>query len=225
MPATVLLDVEGTLGSRSFVRDVLFPYAHARLPFWLREHGDAPRVAALLDTLRAEAGTPDATRRELVTTLRGWMDDDRDLTPLKTLQGLIWQDGFEQGAFTAHLYRDAYKALKRWHRAGHTLAIYSNGSVGAQRLYVARTYWGDLSGWFSGFFDSEVGPKTDPISYGRICETLGADPPSVLFCSDEVEELDAAKALGLQTVQIARDDQPPSADHPLHTTFDDVDPA
>src|SRR5919106_6973847 len=124
----VLTDIEGTTSSTSFVKDVLFPYARRALPRFVRDHGSDPEVRCWLDAVAVESGCmcDDAMIAEV---LQGWIDEDRKHTALKALQGLIWARGYRSGVFTAHVYPDAAEALKRWHAAGHTLAVYSSGSA------------------------------------------------------------------------------------------------
>jgi enolase-phosphatase E1 len=69
----------------------------------------------------------------IVETLQGWIDQDRKHTALKALQGLIWEAGYRDGDFTAPLYPDVAPALRAGTRR-HPLAVYSSGSVPAQKL-------------------------------------------------------------------------------------------
>ena len=95
----------------------------------------------------------------IVETLQGWIDQDRKHTALKALQGMIWLDGYRNADFTAHVYADAADALPRWHAAGHPLAVYSSGSIAAQKLFFGNSDAGDLTPLFSGWFDTEVGAQ------------------------------------------------------------------
>jgi enolase-phosphatase E1 len=220
----VLTDIEGTTSSLSFVKDVLFPYARARIGDFVREQRDDPEVARLLDDARAEAGDPAMDLEAVIAALTRWIDEDRKVTPLKALQGLIWEAGYRDGDFQGHLYPDAAEALRRWHAAGLALYVYSSGSVHAQRLLFGHTPAGDLTPLFSGWFDTRVGAKGDPESYRRIAAETGLPPPSVLFLSDVTAELDAARAAGMATVRLVRDAQPdPAAAHPEVRTFSAIE--
>ena len=199
----ILTDIEGTTSSISFVKDVLFPYARRALPGFVKARGQDPAVRKWLDAVAAENGgmCDDAM---IVEVLQGWIDEDRKHTALKALQGMVWADGYRNADFTAHIYPDAAPALRQWHSAGLPLYVYSSGSVPAQRLFFGHSAAGDLTSLFSGWFDTEVGGKREAGSYRRIAETIGLPPHEVLFLSDIVEELDAAREAGLQTILVDR---------------------
>ncbi|MGY1459053.1 acireductone synthase [Luteimonas sp. A534] len=203
MKTTILTDIEGTAGSISFVREVLFPYARRELPRFVREHGREPEVRRWLDQVATEHGAvcDDAV---IVEVLQGWIDEDRKHTALKALQGLMWTEGYRRADFTAHVYPDAVEGLRRWHDAGHRLAVYSSGSVPAQKMFFGHSDAGDLLPLFEAFFDTEVGGKREAASYARIATELGREAGSILFLSDVVAELDAARDAGLRTVLVDR---------------------
>jgi enolase-phosphatase E1 len=217
MSAVILTDIEGTTSSISFVRDVLFPYARRALPGFVRQHGQDPEVRRWLDQVAIENGGV-CSDDVIVETLQGWIDEDRKHTALKALQGLVWEAGYRNADFTAPLYPDASAKLRDWHAAGHTLAVYSSGSVPAQKLLFAHTDAGDMTSLFSGWFDTAVGHKRDAESYRRIAADLGGDAGNIVFLSDVVEELDAARDAGMRTVLIdRREDYPvPRAGDGLH---------
>ena len=156
---------------------------------------DDPEVAAIL----AEVPGPDP-----VATLRGWMAEDVKATPLKTLQGMIWEAGFRDGRLRGHLWPDVAPCLRAWHAAGLTLAVYSSGSVAAQKLLFGHSEAGDLLPLFAGFFDTKVGHKREAASYAAIAAAMRVPPGAILFLSDVAEELDAAAASGLGTCQLVR---------------------
>lgn len=192
----VLTDIEGTTSSIAFVAETLFPYARAALPAYVAAHAEA--VAPLLDAVRAaEPGDP-------VHTLLRWIDEDRKATPLKTLQGWIWAEGYAAGAFKGHVYSDAAEALRRWHAAGVRLFVYSSGSVEAQQLIFRHSDQGDLELLFSGWFDTTTGPKREAASYEAIKAAIGLPGPAILFLSDVQAELDAARAAGMATLLVDR---------------------
>jgi enolase-phosphatase E1 len=204
----ILTDIEGTTSSISFVKDVLFPYARRALPGFVRERGNEPEVRRWLDAVATEHGAV-CSDEVIVEILQGWIDEDRKHTALKALQGLIWSDGYRGADFTAHIYPDAAAALRDWHAAGLPLAVYSSGSVPAQKLFFGHTDAGDLTSLFEGWFDTEVGHKREAGSYTEIARRLGRLPEDILFLSDVVEELDAAREAGLRTVLVDRlDDYP-----------------
>lgn len=203
MKSTILTDLEGTTSSISFVKDVLFPYARSELPRFVREHGQQPEVRRWLDAVAAEHGGI-CSDEVIVETLQGMIDQDRKHTALKALQGMIWQAGYADGAYAAHVYPDAPTKLREWHAAGHPLYVYSSGSVPAQKMFFAHTAAGDLAPLFSGYFDTEIGGKRDADSYWRIAAAIERAPQDLVFLSDVVEELDAAREAGLGTVLVDR---------------------
>ncbi|MEJ7746467.1 MAG: acireductone synthase [Luteimonas sp.] len=203
MKPLILTDIEGTTSSISFVKDVLFPYARDALPAFVRERGDEPEVRHWLDVVATEHGSI-CSDDVIVEILQGWIDQDRKHTALKALQGMIWSEGYDHSDFTAHIYPDAAEMLGRWHGEGHALAVYSSGSVPAQKLFFGHTDAGDLTPLFSAFFDTQVGHKRDADSYRLIADKLARSPRDIVFLSDVVEELDAARDAGLQTVLIDR---------------------
>jgi enolase-phosphatase E1 len=204
MITTILTDIEGTTSSISFVKDVLFPYARERLPAFVVTHADDPEVQHWLHEAAKEADLVSASQQEIIDLLIGWIDADRKSTALKALQGLVWREGYESGEYTAHMYPEVAARLLAWQTAGKRLYVYSSGSVTAQKLFFAYSEAGDLTARFSGYFDTEVGPKRDADSYRLIADEVGAAPGEILFLSDIVEELDAAAAAGLATTLIAR---------------------
>lgn len=201
----ILTDIEGTVSSISFVRDVLFPYARAHLPAFLQAQGDTPEIAALLAETRTLAGLDaQASLETVAATLQGWIDEDRKAPPLKALQGLIWRGGYDSGALVADVYPDAVAALRTWAAAGLPIYVYSSGSVEAQHLFFAHTQAGNLLPLFSGHFDTRTGPKTDAASYRAIAAATGIAAENTLFLSDSGAELDAARAAGMQAVGVVR---------------------
>ncbi|BDU17131.1 acireductone synthase [Lysobacter auxotrophicus] len=201
--SAILTDIEGTTSSISFVKDVLFPYARRALPRFVAARGKEPGVRKWLDAVATENGGM-CQDEMIVEVLQGWIDEDRKHTALKALQGMIWADGYRSADFTAHIYPDAAKALRDWHAAGLPLYVYSSGSVPAQRLFFGHSDAGDLTTLFSGWYDTEMGGKREAQSYRNIVESIGLPAGEILFLSDVVEELDAAREAGLQTVLIDR---------------------
>ena len=200
----ILTDIEGTTSSISFVKEVLFPYARAALPSFVRTHGQEPEVRHWLDAVATEIAASACQDEVIVEALQGWIDQDRKHTALKALQGMIWDAGYRTGDYTAHLYPEVADVLRRWHAAGMPLYVYSSGSVAAQKLFFGFSDAGDLGSLFSGNFDTEIGGKREAASYARIAEAIGIAPHDILFLSDIVEELDAARDAGLQTVLLDR---------------------
>ncbi len=151
----VVVDVEGTTSSIAFVKEQLYPYARNHIPPYVREH--AASIQDILDEVRRIEGNSALNPSQLIAVLLHWMDDDRKLTPLKKLQGLVWRKGFDSGALCAPVYDDALRALTHWHKQGLKLYVYSSGSVAAQRLLFSHTQHGNLTPLFSGYFDTTTG--------------------------------------------------------------------
>ena len=217
----VIVDIEGTTSATSFVYDRLFPYSRARIADYL----DDPRAAGISRLVAAELGSANPSREDVVSTLQGWIDADAKVTPLKTLQGIIWEDGFACGDLVSHLFADVAPALVAWHHAGLALYVYSSGSVVAQRAWFGHTDAGDLNELFSGTFDTATaGPKRDASSYARITEAIGQPGERLLFLSDVATELDAAITCGWQVVEVTRPGEPHAASgrHPSTSTFADI---
>ncbi|MBE2210012.1 MAG: acireductone synthase [Xanthomonadaceae bacterium] len=208
MKPVILTDIEGTTSGISFVRDVLFPYARAALPGFVRENRDRPEVRRWLDAVATEHGAM-CDDDMVVEVLQGWIDEDRKHTALKALQGMVWEAGYNDGDFTAPLYPDVAPALRDWHARGFPLAVFSSGSVPAQKLLFGHTGDGDLIPLFDAFFDTEVGPKREAGSYRQIAERLGRDVGDIVFLSDVVAELDAARDAGMRTVLLDRSEDYP----------------
>ncbi|MCK9606846.1 MAG: acireductone synthase [Methylomonas sp.] len=204
MTKAILTDIEGTTSSLSFVKDVLFPYARAHLADFVRQHGRESEIKALLDDARQIAGQA-LDNEQLIDQFTDWIDRDQKVTPLKSLQGLIWQDGYRQGAFTGHVYPDAAERLKHWHAKGYALYVYSSGSVYAQKLLFGHSEYGDLTPLFSGYFDTHIGSKQEAASYQAIARQLQLPAADILFLSDIEAELNAARAAGFDTYWLVRD--------------------
>lgn len=222
MIQAILTDIEGTTSSLSFVKDVLFPYSRAHLADFVRAQAHTPTVRAQLDEVSRLAGRT-LTLDEVIAQLIAWIDADKKITPLKALQGLIWEAGYKQGDYQGHMYEDAVRQLRAWKQRGLKLYVFSSGSVLAQKLLFGHTAWGDLTPLFSDYFDTTIGNKREAAAYHAIAGKIDLPPADILFLSDIREELDAAHAAGMHTVWLVRDGAPPTdARHPLARNFDEV---
>ena len=198
----VVLDIEGTVSPLAAVHDVLFPYARDRIATWIRER--RPGTDEIAAGVEKMLGGP-VDESLLVNTLLGWHAENAKFTPLKTLHGLIWAEGFRAGELRGEVYPDVPVALAEWQRRAVPVWIYSSGSELAQRLWFSRTDHGDLTGYLAGHFDTvSGGPKREPASYRRIADRIGVPPHEILFLSDAVAELDAARSAGWRTVGARR---------------------
>ncbi|MDH4228589.1 MAG: acireductone synthase [Nitrospirota bacterium] len=222
MIRAVVTDIEGTTSSLAFVKDVLFPYSRNHLADFVRAHVGRGDVSAILANVWAEANLTIGDTEAAIACLLCWSDEDKKITPLKALQGLIWEAGYAEGAFCGHIYPDAEGRLREWAAGGVKLYVYSSGSVHAQKLLFGHTKYGDLTPLFSGFFDTRIGAKADRGSYATIAREAGLEPPEILFLSDIGAELDAARAAGMQTCQLLRPGNTPAPGHPQAADFDAV---
>lgn len=203
---TVVMDIEGTTSAARHVFDVLFPYSRDRMRAWVEEHRDEPATAAALEEVARGLDTSTDDTDALVRQLTDWIDNDVKAAPLKTLQGLIWQGGYDSGELSAHMFDDVPPAMQAWKEFGLDLYIYSSGSIAAQKGIFGHAPQGDLTPLLSGYFDiTTAGPKREPESYRAIARALEADPADLLFLSDIQAEIDAAREAGWQAVGLLRD--------------------
>jgi len=209
MIKAIVTDIEGTTSSISFVKEVLFPYAAQNLPAYIREHQHEPVVQTQLQATAKESGIDNSDTEALIQQLLQWIREDKKITPLKALQGLIWQYGYEQGAYKAHVYSDAVEQLKRWHAQGLKLYVYSSGSIHAQKLFFKYSEVGDLTPLFSDYFDTTIGSKQELVSYQKIAKAIGLPANELLFLSDIEGELNAAKQAGFRTTWLVREKDSP----------------
>jgi len=234
-PKVYLLDVEGTVAPLSLTSEVLFPYARRHFALFLERNRNDESVRQDLVLLevenRAETGegiprlpgiaSPADTagprfRLDAMMYLMWLMDRDRKSTALKSLQGKIWKAGFEGGELKGTLFDDVPDAFKRWSEVAR-VAIYSSGSVEAQKLLFRHSIFGDLTPWIAGYFDTRTGPKVDSASYKAIAAAMNVALGEVLFFSDAVRELDAAREAGCGTRLVVRQGNAPVADEHGHT--------
>ena len=214
MIEAVVTDIEGTVGPLSYVRQVMFPWARSRLRSHVLEHRE------ILDEVRRLAGVTED--EAAITALERWSDEDRKVTPLKTLQGLIWEQGFRSGELRAALYPDVAPVLRAWNARGLRLFVFSSGSAQAQRLYFGHSEAGDLTPLFRGYFDTTTGPKQESSSYQAIAGAIGVPADRVLFLSDVAGELDAAARAGMHVIGLAREGAPPVGAHPTAASFEEI---
>lgn len=225
----IVTDIEGTTSSISFVKDVLFPYATKHIPAYVRDHHREAPLREILDDVAALAQIPRQDLDALIQQLLNWIAQDKKITPLKSLQGLVWEAGYKTGAYRAHVYPDAVAQLNAWHAQGVPLFVYSSGSVAAQKLFFEFSEAGNLLPLFRGHFDTTVGAKGDTAAYQRIRESIGVPAENLLFLSDVEAELDAAAAAGWHTcwLQRPKDMQPTQGkgDHPIVHSFSEIEAA
>lgn len=223
----ILPDIEGTTTPIDFVTKTLFPYASHKMESFLREKSQDQAVRALVAELRKQQHEddkrglqpPEWIKKEQKAEIssaaaycRWLIERDSKSTPLKSLQGMLWQAGYANGELQGQVYPDVPRAFERWRRQRREIAIYSSGSVLAQRLLFQTTPFGDLTGFIRDYFDTHIGAKQDPESYKTISDSLGKAPDEVLFISDALKEVEAAQAAGMRSILCDRSAQRDAAE-------------
>src|SRR4029434_6236295 len=167
----ILLDIEGTTTPIDFVLKTLFPFSKERVGKFVEMHFGSLQleITQLVEesshdtsyTIPVDPGEPGSVS----AYLEHLIDENRKSTPLKSIQGIIWKEGDESGELSSIVFDDVPRALERWKAAGKTIAIFSSGSVLAQKLLFRYTDHGDLTPFISSYFDTTTGAKRDPKSY------------------------------------------------------------
>lgn len=239
MITALLLDIEGTTTPIDFVYNVLFPYAREHVKGFLAAHRVSSQVQADIAALLAEnaddarrqldapllSGSPETVSLDQFVSYVHWlMDRDSKSTPLKSIQGRLWHEGYSKGELHSQVFEDVPRAFKRWREQGAKIHIYSSGSVLAQKLLFANTEAGDLTPFIAGYFDTNIGAKKEADSYLRIAEALKLQRSEIVFVSDVTAELDAARAAGLHTLLCIRPGNHPQtgSSHRVVTSFDEI---
>ncbi|MCI0339411.1 MAG: acireductone synthase [Acidobacteria bacterium] len=238
--SALLLDIEGTTSAIDFVYQTLFPFARRRLRDYLEQHWYSGDVRADLTRLREEHAADvnqglnppsykddslDEEVESAVAYLHWMMDRDRKSTPLKSLQGKIWEEGYRAGELMSQVFADVPRAFERWRKQEKQIFIFSSGSVLAQKLLFEHTEFGDLTVFISGYFDTNIGAKSDIESYRRIAGTMQLPPSGIVFVSDVTRELEAARTAGMHPVLSVRPGNHPQSNsdsYPAITTFDEL---
>jgi enolase-phosphatase E1 len=215
----ILLDIEGTTTPINFVYQTLFPYASRKLESFLQEHVQDPEILFLIQELRGQREVDErnglkpppwqdhpkeAQLRSSVVFGQWLIARDSKCTPLKTLQGKIWQQGFTSRELRGEVYPDVPIAFERWRKQKRKICIYSSGSVLAQQNLFRTTASGDLTPYITAFFDTRVGAKSEVESYKKITASLCYEPKQFLYISDAPKEVEAARSAGMQAILCER---------------------
>jgi len=203
----ILLDVEGTTTSISFVTDVLFPYARDNVQTFLENHWDSEEtqqdVQLFVQEMTSQGVelTENPSSRSFIPKLALYIQrqiaDNKKTTPLKQLQGHIWRTGYGSGVLKGHMYDDVKPCLESWTRRGYKVFIYSSGSVEAQKLIFGCSIVGNLLTYITGHFDTTIGSKTEAGSYSKIASALQCPAEKIVFLTDNLVEATAANASGM----------------------------
>ncbi|MGD8193284.1 acireductone synthase [Herbiconiux sp. P18] len=207
---TVVVDIEGTTSAAGFILGDLYDYARPRLASWIDDHADDPAIAEARSQVLRDASLPsDASTDAVVAVLHEWMERDVKATPLKTIQGQIWAEGFERGEISSHFFDDVIGTLRGWHAHGVGIAVFSSGSIASQVPWFAHSPEGDLTPLITDFFDTvKAGPKKEAASYDAIAAALGVPAGELVFFTDNPGEVEAARAAGWQVVAFSREGEP-----------------
>lgn len=203
----ILCDIEGTTTSVKFVYEVLFPYFRENINKLRELKLSNPEIVSAFEDvieLAKQDGEFINSTEEILSKLKQWSLEDKKITPLKTLQGILWDEGYKSGEIKGHIYEDVPTAFSFWQKQNIQIGIFSSGSVKAQKLIFTYSDFGDLSHFLSNYFDTKTGGKREIETYSKIANELNLAPENILFLSDISEELEAAKAAGMQTVQLVR---------------------
>lgn len=234
MTKCILLDIEGTTTPIDFVHKTLFPFAQEKMDSYVSENFKLLKTE--IEQLKIEytkdfsnqiygKSFDENSSKSVAEYLKYLIEIDRKSTPLKTIQGHIWQAGYESGELKSEMFADVLKAFERWYNEGKTIAIYSSGSVLAQKLIFKYSEFGDLSKYISAYFDTNIGHKREKQSYENIAEKLQNRKYEILFISDVVEELNAAHEAGLDTILSVREGNSPiekEHNYQIVSNFDEV---
>ena len=205
----ILMDIEGTTSSISFVKDILFPYFLSNIDE-INKLANIKEVkyafGQVLRIVKKEENKDITTSEEVIKQLKKWCEQDLKITPLKTLQGILWQKGYQNGELLGHVYDDVPISLDNWKENGKKMGVFSSGSVNAQKLLFRHSVKGNLSHFFTHHFDTIIGPKRVAETYVLIAKEIALSADRILFLSDVLEELAAADKAGMKTIQIRRED-------------------
>ncbi|KIO36938.1 MULTISPECIES: acireductone synthase [Shewanella] len=218
----IVVDTAGTTTDLNFIQDTLFPYSSKALADFLEENQTNVLVDNCISDVKDIALEPDASLARVVEILQQWIAEDRKATPLKTLQGLIWKQGYAKGEFKGHIYPDFIDSVKDIKAQNLRLYSFSSGSVDAQKLLFSHSDGGDLTEYFDGHFDTRTGNKLFKQAYCNIINTISLAPKQVLFISDVLEELKAAEQAGMRVMQMVRETTQRTGDYPQITNFKEL---
>lgn len=229
-----MLDIEGTTTPIDFVHKTLFPFARERMENFVCDN--FPALGGEIETLKGEHLEDYAEEfylkefnenspASIADYLKFLIDEDRKSTILKSIQGNIWQKGYESGELKSVLFEDVPRAFERWKQQRKTIAIYSSGSILAQKQIFKYSNQGDLTEFIRKYFDTNTGGKKDSQSYEKIAANLNFSAADILFVSDSLPELEAAKTAGFQTAFSTRQGNAPLKErntHPSIESFDEI---
>ena len=127
----ILLDIEGTTTPIDFVHKTLFPYAKKKIGEYVAENFD--EIKTEIEQLKTEYKKDFSNQiygrnfnenapETISEYLKFLIETDRKSTPLKSLQGKIWQKGYESGELESVMFDDIPKAFEKWKSENKTIA-------------------------------------------------------------------------------------------------------
>ena len=219
----ILTDIEGTTTSISFVHDILFPLSYHRMEDFISKnfstHSLKNEISNLTNFIQKENNITNINFLTISTLLKKWIKEDKKDTNLKSIQGKIWKEAFENGSVKGHLYEDIPNIFKLWHNNKKKISIFSSGSIEAQHLLFKYSIFGDMTHYIDQYFDTTIGMKKEEIAYINIANQLKTDPNTILFLSDIEEELDAAKKANFETILLIREDNKNKNENTKHKSI------
>ena len=206
----LVVDLEGTTSAAGFILGDLYDYARPRLAGWLDEHAADPAIAEAREQVVHDASlATDASTDQIVAVLHEWMERDVKATPLKTIQGQIWAEGFARDEISSHFFDDVIPRLRQWHEHGVGIAVFSSGSVASQVPWFRHSPDGDLTPLITDYYDTvKAGPKKFASSYEAIATALDVPAAEIVFFTDNPGEVAAALEAGWQVVAFSREGEP-----------------
>ncbi|OWF38384.1 Enolase-phosphatase E1 [Mizuhopecten yessoensis] len=233
--SAVVVDIEGTTTSLSFVKKVLFPYITENVETYLKNRSDDEETKADICALRELAckdvaekmegcieipdGESDEVIKCCVENIKWQMCQDRKSTALKQLQGHMWREGYKTGKIKASIYDDVEPVITQLIDEGVSVYVYSSGSIEAQKQLFSHVEEGDISDLFTDFFDTTIGSKTDDSSYTAISEKIHVDPSQILYLTDNPKEGAAAMQAGFKIALVNREKKNPLITKQDHCDF------
>ncbi|MGL4474826.1 MAG: acireductone synthase [Shewanella sp.] len=218
----IIVDTAGTTTDLDFIHNTLFPYSAKMLPEFIQQHQNDFLVDFCLSDVRDIALEPEADLARVIAILQQWVGEDRKATPLKTLQGMIWKQGYAKGEFKGHIYPDFIEAIKRYQQQNLRIYSFSSGSAEAQSMLFGHSDGGDLNPLFNGHFDTRTGSKLDKQAYQNIINTISLTSKQILFVSDNLDELKAAASAGMKVCQMVREPNTRTGEFSQITSFDEL---
>jgi enolase-phosphatase E1 len=198
----IISDIEGTITSHSFMKEVLLPYVTANISDYIWDYEFD--LSQYLNSVREEEKNPDLNTEEVIEVLLRYIHEGVKSTTLQALQALVLAQGYAAHKVQATVYDDVLRAFKRWREQRIHIYIYSSLSMQEQRLFFSNTQVGDINSSFNKRFDTEMGDKKLSETYERIAASIGFKSSEILFLTNNVEDAIAASNAGMRVIVLDR---------------------